>query len=325
MTGTEVDDFIGSVFGDENQLTVLSWGGERCGGNKLYTVRCSVCANDYEMFGKAEFLCKKAHLQRGTYPCGCSKSPKLTQDQMILKIKRACSALGQEYIRIDGLYDKTQTRVVASCPIHGEMQPKSAMDIFTGRGCIECRRSGVKDSLTKPDEYFINRFLATGNFHPDTIFKRSERLTPADKYREGVKLHWKVYCPICDKHVEGHLTSMLCGHSPCACSSYGKVFMYLHDVSDSNISIALKYGVATSPNRRLRDQSKLCIYDITRIRLWRFKDSSDCRAAETEIKRSVPSKFLTKDAMKDGWTETCSPDYREKIEEIVMKFGGKLW
>lgn len=47
--------------------------------------------------------------------------------------------------------------------------------------------------------------------------------------------------------------------------------------------------------------------------------------AEAEIKRTIPSKFLTKEVMKDGWTETCSPEYQDAIEEIVIRYGGTLW
>lgn len=325
MAGPEVDEFIGRVFGKKDQLKVLSWDGARRKGNKLYTVQCSICTKDPEMFGDAKYLVPKGHLERGTYPCGCSKSPKLTEQQMLLKIKRACEDLGHTYLRIDGNYDKTRTRVIASCPVHGEMSPKSAMDIFTGRGCIECRRDFVKESLTLPDEHFISRFLATGNFHPDTKFTRSERITPADKYREGVRLHWIVSCPVCKETVEGHSASMLSGHSPCSCASFGKVFLYVNEICRDGEVIALKYGVATSPDKRLREQAKLCIYDVSRVRLWKFPISSSCRAAEAEIKRSVPSKVLSKEEMKDGWTETCLPFRIEQIEKIAKDFGGEIW
>lgn len=325
MAGQEVDDFIGKVFGDRGQLKVLSWSGERRKGNKLYTVECVICAEDPEMYGHAQYLVPKSHLERGTYPCGCSKSQKLTEQQTLLKIKRACEVLGHTFIRIEGEYDKTNSWVVASCPVHGEMFPKKARDIFTGRGCIECKRDRVRDSMIAPDAHFISRFLATGNFHPDTLFERSDKTVPADRYREGVRRYWKVSCPVCLKVVEGNSSSMLCGHSPCACASYGKVFMYLHTVSSRGDMLALKYGVATSPNKRLKEQNRLCIYDVNRLRLWKFKDSADCRAAEAEIKRTIPSKFLTKEVMKDGWTETCSPEYQDAIENIVIRYGGTLW
>ena len=31
------------------------------------------------------------------------------------------------------------------------------------------------------------------------------------------------------------------------------------------------------------------------------------------------------EVMKDGWTETCSPEYQDAIEEIVIRYGGTLW
>ena len=66
MAGHEVDDFIGKVFGDRGQLKVLSWSGERRKGNKLYTVECVICAEDPEMYGHAQYLVPKSHLERGT-------------------------------------------------------------------------------------------------------------------------------------------------------------------------------------------------------------------------------------------------------------------
>ena len=328
MVAPLVDDFIGKVFGERNQLKVLLWDGSRNKngkGNILYTVQCNICINDPEMYGDATYLVTKGHLTSGRYPCGCSKSPKLSEEQVLLKVKRACEKIGHTFLRIHGEYNKTRTRIVASCPTHGEMEHKAALDILSGRGCVKCREDKVKNSLTLPDEHFINRFLATGNFHPDTVFKRSERLTPASRYVYGTKMYWDVHCPVCDKCVEGHATSLLGGHSPCACSSFGKVFMYLHAICEEGDSLALKYGVATSPNKRLAAQAKKCIYDVIRVRLWRFKDSSDCRQAEAEIKRVIPSKLLSKEDMEDGWTETCSPEYQDAIEEIVMRFGGILW
>ena len=40
------DDFIGRTFGENNQVEVVGWFGERRGNGKLYTVKCSECTND---------------------------------------------------------------------------------------------------------------------------------------------------------------------------------------------------------------------------------------------------------------------------------------
>lgn len=319
------DEFIGKTFGKDSQLTVISWDGERKKGNKLYTVHCSICALDAEMNGSATYLFSKGHLVEGRYPCSCSKSPKLSKEQILLKVKRRCDEVGYKFISLSGEYNKTMSRVILSCPIHGHMEPKTINDFLSGRNCLECRRDLVKEKLKIDDTDFIRRFLATGNFHPDTKFRRSDKLTIANKYREGIKYHWWVECPVCNKVVEGHVSNMLGGRPPCACSSQGKTYAYIHQIKDQGEVIALKFGVATNPDRRLLDQSKSCIYSMERLCLWKFKDSSDCRSAESEVKRVVPTRFLTKEIISDGWTETCEEKHLGQVLGIFEKFGGKIW
>ena len=82
------DDFIGKTFGEEDQITVLGWFGEKSGSNKKYTVECSVCKKDPELFYDGKFLITKGKLLVGRLPCGCSKAPRWTKEQYEIMIKR---------------------------------------------------------------------------------------------------------------------------------------------------------------------------------------------------------------------------------------------
>ena len=53
---TKQDNLIGYVFGDKSQLRVIGWFGDLAGPNKKYTVECSICKQDPELFGDGTFL-----------------------------------------------------------------------------------------------------------------------------------------------------------------------------------------------------------------------------------------------------------------------------
>ena len=316
------DEFVGKLFGPSNQLEVIGWDGSRIGGNKLYTVKCSICSLDPEMYGNAEYKYTKGHILGGRIPCGCSKSPKLSESQMLLRVKREADRRGFEFKGVHGDFLKAKTRLILSCKTHGEMEPKTYNDFMSGRGCIECRRDNVSRALKLEDDVLVDRFMQTGSFPDGTIFSRSDKRVPSPRYREGYGSFWEVYCPTCKETTVNYVSSLTDGSKSCSCSAENKRFAYIHTISENENVIAIKYGVSTSPAKRLRGQRRLCIFKMDSEGVWEFQKASLCRRAELEVKRTVPSGVISKDSMLDGWSETCTENYRDVIVEIYEKHGG---
>ena len=66
------------------------------------------------------------------------------------------------------------------------------------------------------------------------------------------------------------------------------------------------------------------MYSIELYGLWEFPDIQSCKNAEKEVKRKVETSYLSKEQVKDGYTETCHQDNLQTIINTYESFGGIL-
>lgn len=186
--------------------------------NKIFVV-CSVCSKDKELYPNPFHMFKSNFNKR--IPCGCSKAPKLNEEQSYIVSKRAAEALGYTFLGWAGSYTgSASTKIRCVCKLHGEWNTGIISTLRRGVGCPQCiDKTKRKDSVTEED------FISTGAFKEGTTFKRSER-----KNKHGWNSYWYVTCPTCsnDKFVEAGLCSgvfegsqsnLIRGAKPCRCSS----------------------------------------------------------------------------------------------------------
>lgn len=317
------DEFIGKAFGEYNQVKVIGWLGELAGSNKKYTVECSVCKSDPELFGSGKFLITKNKLLIGRLPCGCSLSPRWSKEQYEIKIKRLCKEDSFKFLGWDGDYKGRYTRILLSCPKHGDLEPKSLNDFLGGRRCIECRRDLVKEGLTKDDTQIIEEFFATGAFHPSSKFSRSDRKVPAKRYREGSKPYWNFTCGGCQEEHETLYSTLKNGGASCGCFRHKQKLAYIHLVYDGASLVALKFGITSKTNgSRLKQQNKSSVLNLKPYGVWEFPSISICKQAERQVKQSLRTSVVEKELMRDGWTETCYPLQLDEIIKIYEDLGG---
>lgn len=182
-------------------------------------VTCSICSEDKELYPQP-FSMFKSNFGRQT-PCGCSKCPKLSEDQAYIVAKRATEALGYTFLGWSKEYTgSSSTKIRCVCPEHGEWNTGIISTIRKGVGCPKCVDPRKRKDLVKAED-----FLATGFFEDGTTFTKSER-----KDKNGWSPYWFVTCPTCsnDKFVkaglcsgifEGMKSNLLKGAKPCRCSS----------------------------------------------------------------------------------------------------------
>ena len=317
------DSFIGKTFGDKNQITVVGWFGEKSGSNKKYTVECAICKEDTELFGDGRFLVRKKDLLKGTLPCGCSDAPRWTKEQYEIKLLRLCEESDFKFLGWYGEYRGIYSRVLVSCPVHGQLEHKSINDFLSGRRCIECRRDLVKHSMLIDEQKVVDMFFSTGAFHSQTKFWRSDRLKPHPRYREGYKPYWNVICGQCGEHSETLYSTLKAGGSSCGCFFQKQRFAYINFVYDEDFLIAVKFGITSNTSRRReREQNINSSLRIEHFATWEFPNVVSCKRAEKEVKHSVQTSVVDKELMKDGWTETCWPHEIDKIIKIYEDLGG---
>ena len=98
---------------------------------------------------------------------------------------------------------------------------------------------------------------------------------------------------------------------------------YINLVYDADNLIAIKFGITSKLNgRREREQNKRSVFEIKHLATWEFSSVSACKKAEKEIKAMLQTSIISKELMKDGWTETCWPHEIDKVIKIYEDFGG---
>lgn len=314
------DDYSASrpIFGNQSQLTVLGWCGWRCQGIKNYIVKCSICSEDTELHGEGFYGISKAHIQAGRMPCGCSFNPKWTKEQYRVMCSRKASELGYVFINFYGEWKNRRTTLVLECVKHGQWSTTRICNLLNAsRGCPKCGIDKISKSASKPDSEMIASFFASGAFHPDTKFWRSER-----KNKYGSKSYWYVSCPRCGEVGEGSYSNLQLGQKPCPCSKHKQKFCYINLIKEGDFYIGIKFGVTNNDKQRLEKLNRKSVYDIESFGLWAFPDKILCLAAERACVEKLSCGIVSKNEMKDGYTETTFLYNLDKIVEIYEEYGG---
>lgn len=237
----ENDNLIGSII---NNCTVVGVD-SGLGCRKKYAVTCNVCSKDYELYKNGIFFITKHNLLSGRLPCGCSKTPKWSEEQYKIILKRYCKGKHFVFKSILGGFFGNTSRVLMCCNTHGDWSSGTIANILRGKGCPECKKVSISKGL-KGDEVLITKNLTeSGMFPIGTKFKRS--LTMSSMQDD----YWEYTCPICsnDEYVKAglcsgifysRLTHLKSGIKSCRCSAHTnltkeqRIFQIKKKMYDSN-------------------------------------------------------------------------------------------
>lgn len=105
------DYYTGTVLSTPkgSEITVLGYYIEQDKFKKYY-VTCSFCSKDKELYPNG-FTISKGHLTKGRLPCGCSKSPKWSKEQWVVKIKRECEVRDIRFMGFSGNFIGADTKL----------------------------------------------------------------------------------------------------------------------------------------------------------------------------------------------------------------------
>lgn len=99
---------------------------------------------------------------------------------------------------------------------------------------------------------------------------------------------------------------------------------YINAIKENNNIIALKYGISSNYEYRVRRQNRNSIYNIENINVWIFDNTNDCKMAENECKQIFGNGVILKENMPDGYTETTLYKNLSTIISVYEKYGGIL-
>jgi hypothetical protein len=316
-----LDDLCGFRFGSDQQLEVLAVV-DKVGYTKTYSVRCDICAKDPELFGNGTFKSYRTSIKNNYPPCGCGGRPLWSEDQFKVICKREALKRGFTLEGFFGEYKGNKTKLDLSCELHGKWNSTDINHFLNGRGCPGCKAVTCAESATgnthsrMDDDLMIQSFMATGSFHPNTVFTRCDPKTSGRRASD-----WQVECPDCESTVIARSCNIKLGYKPCNCGSGKQKYSYINVILDEEDIIAVKYGIAINPEDRLKKQAWKSIYSIKNFGVWEFSDYQSCRDAETYCKRTFPQS-LSREEMPDGFSETTFPYNIDEIIRIYKEHGG---
>lgn len=307
-------------FGKEGQLEVVGWSGKNR-ANKYYILGCSKCRQDCELFGEGYFKSLKSNLVKCNLPCGCSKNPSWSKDQYTTRCARKAKELGHKFRGFVGDWKGVYTKIRMFCEKHGEWCGGTVDNLVSnGTACPRCGDEASAEAKIKPNHLMIESFFASGAFHPETKFWRSDR-----KDNRMSRAYWFVYCPECGETVESNRSNLQKGKRPCGCSKHKQQEAYINWVIDNHYTVvAIKFGIANNSKQRIKQQNSRSSYSLDQYSVYRFPSVERCKGAERECKQKLECGVVLKRDMPDGYTETTWPYNLEKIEEIYKRNGGLL-
>lgn len=98
---------------------------------------------------------------------------------------------------------------------------------------------------------------------------------------------------------------------------------YLNLVYDGKTCVAIKFGITSDLDSRLRGANKRNMFRMETVIAWTFPSPGACRDAENECKMELSCGILSKRELKDGWTETTHIKNLDRVIEIYENHGGK--
>lgn len=315
------DGLSGNYYGKDKQIEVLGWC-ERKGSNKRYIVKCHECCKDAELFGDGLFVTTKSQLiKRGVSPCGCTVSPRWTENQNKIRCERKAAELGFVFTGWSSDYIGDKTKLLMVCPKHGEWDTGVLNHLMNGRGCPGCKGLVTSEFNTrtkkKSEQHFIESFIKTGVFSDETSFTKIDR-----RDKKGNQNYWRMYCSDCQESGEILASDLQKGRRPCACTPQRQKQAYINGIFDNGTLIALKFGVAVRYEDRLTAQRRKSKYEINNLCVYTFDTAESCRKAEKYCKESLECGVVSKPNMSDGYTETTYIYNYKEITTIFKTLGG---
>lgn len=121
-------------------ITVTGIIGSNKSKNKIFSIECSVCSKDKELF-KEPFKCLSRDIDKQIIPCGCSKSPKWNQYQYDILMKRHCKSNNMSFHGFHGEFTNCKhTKCICSCNKCNHQWNTGSLDniLNQGKGCPKC-------------------------------------------------------------------------------------------------------------------------------------------------------------------------------------------
>lgn len=200
------------------------------------------------------------------------------------------------------------TKITAVCSIHGEYFT-TLTSLVSGSRCRKCgsSRAAKKQRMTVSDRIKVFNDVHRSMYDYSLV-----------KEIKSNKVKIPIICPvhgIFHQRVNDHQSGKGC----IECSKSNCNIGYLMLIKRGEEPIAIKYGVTKNINTRLKHLNQVNKPRFIMLNTWYFKDAKTCLEAENKIK-SLTKPVLTREDLKEGFTETTSFDNLDLVYSVYDEF-----
>ncbi|ASU00506.1 hypothetical protein [Aeromonas phage AS-zj] len=307
------DEFIGSTFKTPKGgvLTVGEVVDVSKSRNKIYSVNCSLCSPDIEMYPLG-FRSTKGNLNSGQIPCGCSPTSRKTPEQAKLLVYRIFEKEEKyKFVEYVGEYKNASSKFRYECLEHGIQTTSYNNFVNNSRRCNDCGHVnlGIKRRESNPEQVV------------DEIC--SEREYKFVGFEGGTYLNQNTYV-LYECHIHGiqktSFSHFKHGVGCPSCSGYGydkskSGWFYIFEYTKDNDTV-YKYGITNrDPDIRSKEHIK-GIHNVVSncVLVKQFEDGNLPLIIESKIKAKYNGVC---DWLFSGNTETVTKDNLNDILSIV--------
>lgn len=272
-------DMIGEEFTTPKgaKLRIIGCSKKDKKNNNIYTLTCSLCSKDKELFGDGLFYSRISHLNSGKIPCGCSTRRRWTLEQYEILVKRSMVGTHYKFTKfVENGNINSEKSFYYICGKHSGKVAKVSDWLSHNCRCQECgfdaHRVRTEDFIEKSNNVHGNKY----DYSSTTYFRA----------RDKVKI-------VCKEHGEflqtpdNHLSSVGCP----SCARHGfdphkesSVYVIL---AESDRDTFTGYGISGNVEHRLkvhrRELSKKG-YHIANIEVFNGVHGEVATDTEKEVK-----------------------------------------
>lgn len=233
------------------------------------------------------------------------------------QIEGICKERGLYFLGWKDGYKGATSRVFLKCPKHPhyESTVNNLTTAVAQYGCPYCAEDRKGHTLKHSKNLIREKglLLFNGKYSYDNFVYKCSR-TPSE-----------VFCNDCGKPFQVSYDNHINKQRGCPYEKgRNQQELYIQQISEGDIPICIKFGIAVNSKSRMDEHRRSTIYDTKPIKVYYFPDPLSCKAAEKHIKDTIPRSFLTKREFPSGNTETTSITNLDIIDTICIKFGGKI-
>lgn len=222
-------------------------------------------------------------------------------------IERATCVHNGKYDYSESTYIRRHTDIDIICPIHGKFTQVAHYHLL-GYGCKQC---GIEQNRQA-------RMKSTQQYIIDARKVHDNRYDYSKVEYDGIYSLINIECPVHGMFIQrahDHLNG--CGCPSCTKSGYKsnqKGYLYIQIVNED----VYKLGITNNPSSRIEQINSKSEFNHQYYKIFSSDDGKIISLLEREILKEIPHGVISKDQMKDGYTETFSSEYIDKVLEIIL-------